>query len=39
MDCGRVFQFTNFFDVIDQDGKLVYGINIRLGNTSLCDTM
>jgi hypothetical protein len=37
LDCGRIFQFTNFFDVIDKGGSLIYGINIRLLNTSLCD--
>ena len=37
MDCGRIFRYTNFFDVIDRNGKLLHGINVRLTNTSLCD--
>ena len=37
MDCGRIFKYTNFFDVMDRNGKLLYAINVRLTNTSLCD--
>jgi hypothetical protein len=37
MDCGRIFKYTNFFDVMDSNGKLLYAINVRLTNTSLCD--
>jgi len=37
MDCGRIFKYTNFFDVMDSNGKLLYVINARLTNTSLCD--
>ena len=36
MDCGRIFKYTNFFDVIDRNCKLLYAINVRLTNTSLC---
>ena len=37
MDCGRIFKYTNFFDVMDSNGKLLYAINVRLTNTLLCD--
>jgi len=36
MDCGRVFHFSNFFDVLDEDGKLLYGVNVWLRNSALC---
>lgn len=37
MDCGRIFRFTNFVDVLDKNAQLQYVIDVRLLNTSLCD--
>jgi hypothetical protein len=36
MKCGRVFAFQNFFDVLNEDGKLRKRVMVRLDSNGLC---
>jgi hypothetical protein len=36
MDCGRIFHYSNFFDVLDKSGSKMYRINITLRSSALC---
>jgi hypothetical protein len=36
MPCGSIFQFVNFFDVLDRNGEFNYRIGIRLDTSGIC---
>jgi hypothetical protein len=37
-ECGRIFSFKNFFDLIDEKGSAVGRVNVWLGNSLLCSS-
>lgn len=37
-ECGRIFSFTNFFDLVGEKGAAVGRVNVRLVNSLLCSS-
>lgn len=37
MSCGRIFEYTNFSDLMNDNGELISRISVSLSETQLCE--